>query len=226
MDATRQIPIEFLHGVGQTPQVWDPVVSHLPAWADAAAPTIPSVSAPRHEPFTLEGAAKWVAADLIDRTEEDAVVAGLSLGALIAIKLAAIEPGLVKGLVLSAPLARAPKALMSMQRLLLGVLPERAISGPSITEGGAGLKKSDVLEIYEHLADVDLRATLHQIQVPTLVLVGGNDRANRRSAGEVVESMPDATMQVIPGVGHEWNRTHPDRFAAAVAGWMESRGLV
>lgn len=226
MVVPHSVPVEFLHGLGQHPEAWDAVIAAMPEWADSAAPTIPSVSAPAHEPFSLDVAARWVISDLIDRSEEPAVLVGLSLGSLIAIRVAELEPGLVSGLVLSSPLARAPKLLIRMQRTLFGVLPERTITGPKIVDGGTGLTKANLLEVLDVLGDLDLRAELTRIQVPTLVLVGGDDRANRRSSGDVTELMPDATMQVVPGVGHEWNTTHPERFAAAIAGWMEQQGLV
>lgn len=225
MIAANSVPVEFLHGLGQHPEVWDAVIARLPEWADPSASTIPSLSAPAHAPFTLDVAARWAAADLADRSEEDAIVCGLSLGALVAVRLATLEPGLVRGLVLSAPVVRAPRLLMRMQRALMGVLPARMVSGPAVQEGGTGLSKADLLEVLDAMAAVDLREELQRIEAPTLVVVGGDDRANRRLASEVAELVPDAELQVVPGVGHEWNRTHPERFAAAVTGWAERRGL-
>ena len=226
MVAAHSVPVEFLHGLGQHPGAWAQVIERLPAWADSSATTIPSISAPAREPFSLDVAARWAASDLAARSEEDAIVAGLSLGALIAVRIATMEPGLVRGLVLSAPVARPPKLLMRMQRAVMGVLPARAVAGPSIEEGGSGLSKADLLQVLDAVAELDLRDELRRIRVPALVLVGGDDRANRRLSAEVAELLPDAELKVVPGVGHEWNRTHPERFAAAVTGWAESRGLV
>ena len=222
---TSLVPVEFLHGLGQQPSAWDGVIDLMPDWADSAAPTIPSLSAPAREPFTLDGAARWVAADLIDRSEDDGIVVGLSLGALIAVRLAAIEPGLVRGLVLAAPFARAPRMLLRMQRALMGVLPNRSLEGPSIAEGGSGLTKANMLEVLDEVSTADMRHDLAQLEVPVLVLVGGNDRANRRGAIEVAEIVPNSNLQVIPGVGHAWNATHPERFAAAVQTWALAHDL-
>lgn len=225
MVAANAVPVEFLHGLGQHPSVWDAVAGRLPEWADPAISTIPSLSAPAHEPFSLDVAARWAAADLIDRSEDDAVVVGLSLGAQIAVRLAALEPGLVRALVLSAPVARPPKLLMRMQRAVLGALPARMVTAPSVREGGTGLSKADMLRVLDVVAEIDLRDELRRLEVPALVVVGGDDRANRRLSAEVAELIPDAELQVVPGVGHEWNRTHPERFAAAIAEWVERRGL-
>ncbi|WP_176386766.1 alpha/beta fold hydrolase [Gulosibacter sp. 10] len=214
------IPVEFLHGLGQSPSDWDGVLTHLPEWIDPGVTTIPSVSAPAHEPFSLDAAARWALADVIDRSEEPAVLVGVSLGAIIAIRAAALEPDCVSGLILSAPVARPPKALYRMQRAIMSALPERAVAGRSIADGGSGLTKQDMLQVLDSLTDLDLRPELYRIQCPTLVVVGGNDRANRRPSGEVVESMRDATMQVIPGAGHEWNTTHPEQFASVVTNWL------
>lgn len=219
------MPIEFIHGVGQEPSAWAATMAALPDWVDAAASTIPSVSAPAREPFTLDRAADWVAAELADRTEDDAIVAGLSLGSMVAIRLATREPGLVRGLVLSTPVAKPPRMLMRLQRLALGMASEKRFASATVAEGGTGLTKRDALEVFDHVASVDLRSELTRIQVPTLVLVGENDRANRRLSGKVAELIPDAELRVVPGAAHEWNITHPKRFAEVIMDWTSARGL-
>ncbi|MDJ1371462.1 alpha/beta hydrolase [Gulosibacter molinativorax] len=217
------IPVEFLHGLGQSPSDWDAVIANLPEWLDPATTTIPSFSAPAHKPFSLDEAARWVLADVADRSEEPAVLVGLSLGSQVAIRAASLEPGLVAGLILSAPIARPPKAMLKLQRAMMSVLPEKVVAGKPIEEGGSGLTKEDVLAVLDTFTDFDIRPELYQIQCPTLVVVGGNDRMNHKSSGEVVESMQDADLQIIPGAGHEWNRTHPDQFAGVVTNWIRAR---
>lgn len=216
------IPVEFLHGLGQSPSDWDGVIANLPEWLDPATTTIPSFSAPAHRPFSLDEAARWVLADVADRSEEPSVLVGLSLGSQVAIRAASLEPGLVSGLILSAPLARPPKALLKFQRAIMGVLPEKIVAGKPIEQGGSGLSKEDILKVLDTFSDFDLRPELFQLQCPALVVVGGNDRFNYKTSGEVVEAMQDATFQVIPGAGHEWNRTHPEQFAAVVANWVRT----
>ncbi|MFD2757407.1 alpha/beta fold hydrolase [Gulosibacter faecalis] len=213
--------VEFLHAGPQSPRSWDAVIEQLPASIDAVAQTIPGVSAPGREKFSLDIAARWVLDDLADRSDDAGVIVGISVGALIAIRAAALEPGLVKGLVLSAPFARTPKTMLRLQRTIVGALPERAVAGPTRDEGGSGITKQHVLDVLDGMSNLDLRPDLYRIQCPALVLVGGNDRANLRGAGEVVESMKDATLQVVPGEGHLWNESDPTRFAAAVTGWVE-----
>ena len=222
---TSHVPVEFIHDLGQEPGAWDGVIALMPEWADCAAPTIPSVTAPAREPFSLDVAARWVAGDLIDRSEEDGIVVGLSLGSLIAVRLAALEPGLVRGLVLASPFVRAPRMFMRMQRTMLGVLPNRALSGPTVAEGGSGLTKANLLEVLDEMSAADLRHDLAQLECPVLVLAGGNDRAGRRGAAEVAELVPNAQFQVIPGVGRDWNVTHPERFSAAISTWALSHDL-
>jgi len=214
--------VEFIHAGPQSPRVWDPVMAQLPESIDAVAQTIPGISAPAPEGFSLDAAARWVLDDLADRTDEEGVLVGISVGALIAIRAAALEPGLVKGLVLSAPFARSPRALLKMQRTISSALPERYLAGPTIEEGGSGITKQDLLSVLDGMSGLDLRPELYRIQCPALVLVGGNDRANHKGSGEVVESMQDAQLQIVPGEGHLWNETNPQRFAAAVSGWVES----
>ncbi len=216
------LPVEFIHGMGQGPESWLPVIAQLPEWVDANAASMPSISAPAHVPFTLDRAADWVAAELADRTEDSAVVVGLSLGAKVAIRLASREPGLVRGLMLSAPVAKPPKALMNVQRALLRMMPAKQLEAGSIAHGGIGLNKQDLLDVLQHLANSDQSAELTRIEVPVLVLVGERDRLNHRFSGRVAELLPNATMRVVPDAGHDWNRTHPAQFAKIVTEWLET----
>lgn len=214
--------VEFIHAGSQSPRAWDPVIAQLPGTIDAVAQTIPGISAPAPEGFSIDAAARWVLNDLADRTDGEGVLVGISVGALIAIRAASLEPGLVKGLVLSAPFARSPKATLKLQRAVSSALPERVLAGPTREEGGSGITKQDLLAVLDGMAGLDLRPELYLIQCPALVFVGGNDRGNLKGAGEVVESMRDATLQVVPGEGHLWNESNPQRFAAAVSGWVEA----
>lgn len=70
------------------------------------------------------------------------------------------------------------------------------------------------------LAERDLR----RLNVPTLVLSGEYDSAQRRSiASRFVQSLPDARLQVVPGAGHLAALDHPGAYAQALHDFFSSR---
>jgi pimeloyl-ACP methyl ester carboxylesterase len=63
----------------------------------------------------------------------------------------------------------------------------------------------------------DLRPVLPQIQAPTLVVVGSRDRAFfLKSAQEIYEAIPNASLEVIEGGAHLCFLTHHDQFNALI----------
>jgi len=67
------------------------------------------------------------------------------------------------------------------------------------------------------MAAMDLRSTLAQIQVPTTVLVGSRDRLTPpRAARVLADSIPNARLQVLPGIGHMIPYEAPDQVIDAV----------
>jgi pimeloyl-ACP methyl ester carboxylesterase len=61
---------------------------------------------------------------------------------------------------------------------------------------------------------------LDQVRVPTLVLVGENDAAQREPAELLGKRVPGARLVVIPGGGHLLNLTSPKEFESAVAPFL------
>lgn len=72
-------------------------------------------------------------------------------------------------------------------------------------------------------AEADLRHVLPRIEVPTLLLYGEHDqRSPLNVARELHYRIPDSTLVVIPGVGHESNTEAPDVFNAEVRRFLAS----
>jgi len=75
------------------------------------------------------------------------------------------------------------------------------------------------------MAEADLRDVLPTISVPTLLLYGEEDA---RSPGDVAERMhaaiPDSTLVVLPGVGHQANVEAPEAFNDAVRTFLRTVG--
>ncbi len=69
-------------------------------------------------------------------------------------------------------------------------------------------------------ADDLVIASLPNVAVPTLVLVGGEDRAFLGAADYMAKKIPDATRVVVAGAGHASNLDQPAAFNAALGDFL------
>ncbi len=58
---------------------------------------------------------------------------------------------------------------------------------------------------------------LAEVGIPTLVLIGEKDEAQREQADMLAARVPGARLVVVPGGGHLLNLTSPGEFRAAVS---------
>lgn len=73
------------------------------------------------------------------------------------------------------------------------------------------------------LAEADLRDVLPRIQVPALVVHGEHDARAPRPVAEALQAgIPGARLAALPGAGHMVNLEAPERFDAAVRGFLGS----
>lgn len=78
--------VVFLHGLGETSEVWNPVVKQLPQ-TECAAPEVLKVKSPMAD-WSLEG----ISNEITDTLTESVHLVGLSLGAVIALQIAITHP--------------------------------------------------------------------------------------------------------------------------------------
>lgn len=72
------------------------------------------------------------------------------------------------------------------------------------------------------LAESDLLAALADMSVPTLVLLGDEDvRSPISVALELHNALPNSSLAVVPGAGHECYLEAPDLFAAVVLRFLD-----
>ena len=77
------------------------------------------------------------------------------------------------------------------------------------------------------LAEADLRHDLGHIDAPTLVVCGDEDERSPVEVSRALEgAIPDATLSVLPGVGHECYLEDPDLFHAVVRGFLHDHRVV
>lgn len=202
--------VVFLHGLGETPSVWQPVIDLLPG-IEAYAPDLFACAG--NTPWSLEETTDYIAGAL----PGPVTVVGLSLGAMVSIALAARYPQLVDSLFLSAPQVRTPRALMSLQHIVIGLLPQRLVCP-------TGLTKKALLQVLDAVSHTDLAPCLPRITAQTTIVCGKRDLFNLPASRFIASALPDAQMRIVPQAGHTWHATNPQQFAEHVLRLLNAAG--
>lgn len=211
-------PLVCLHGLAASSRWWHGVVEAL-----GAAGPVHLLDFPRAvRPELLPG---WVAGHLEER-EAPVDLVGHSLGALVALKLAALRPGLVRRLILIAPPGLAPSrptigygwpllsSLASAHpRFLIRLAADAARVGPgNILRGG------------RYVASADASVAAGRVRAPTLVILGEHDRLVPSAAGRAwLASIPTARLHVIEGAGHVPMIESPVELVTAIREFTDER---
>lgn len=229
-------PILLLHGAGMDHTVWRHQTRWLArrGWA-VTAPDLPGHGAtPGPALVTIEEMATWVTQWVAGGP---ATVMGHSMGALVAIQLAATHPDLVSRLVLvgASPRMRVHPQLLDAARhdlpraarLVAGWSFPAAFGGghpePGTWEPAATirlLERSTPGVLVSDLAachTFDPAAAMAAVACPTVVVAGSQDRMTpAKGAEEVAAAIPGAELVILAGLGHEPMAQDPRRFNAVV----------
>lgn len=231
--------IVLVHGTRLTGGAWAAQQAGLGDAFRTIAIDLPGHGTRAGEPFTLDGAADTVAAAVREHaTGGRAVVVGLSLGGYVAMALAAREPGLVRGLVLSGATAE-PIGIRAVPYLALaaamdGLDGERltqlnawffrtrypaAIAGPIIAGGFWSRAGATALRA---LVGQRFMPRLAAYPGPSLLLNGEFDVPFRLSAPAFAAAAHDARRVRLAGATHLANLDRPAAFTEAVRRFARS----
>ena len=216
MPASQPRPLVLLHGLGQSPIVWQDFVSALGAARPMNAPWMRGLRPKDPVGFDLAAAAAGVADDLDLQGIKQADFLGVSVGASVALRLAAERPELVGRLVLGGALVRPSKGALRMQRLAMRLVPESRLVD-------AGVSRPRMLAVLDALKGFDGTESLRQVTAPTLVVAGSKDRAGLAAAQQLVSLVSGAELSVIDGAGSVLNAEVPRELADVTADFL-SRG--
>lgn len=93
-----------------------------------------------------------------------------------------------------------------------------------VARQASGTSKTTIQQRLGIIKGTDLRPNLPKIVAPTLVVAGAKDKAFfLASAQGMYERIPDATLEVIEGVGHFCFLTRHDQFNSAVDDFLTDR---
>jgi pimeloyl-ACP methyl ester carboxylesterase len=192
------------------------------------------------------------AADALEDTVADLsryVLVGDSFGAVVSLALALRRPPGLAGLVLSGGFAADPTPAWKTRAASLarhvprvvyeqGVLRFHAAQLASRFDATAPhpLTRRDYRELFRihtpaaaysarvgAVVGFDVRARLHRIDVPTLLITPADDRlVGPAAAATLRDGLPHAREVVLPGSGHMLRFTHPREYADAVDGFVRT----
>jgi 3-oxoadipate enol-lactonase len=242
-------PLLLLHAFPLNGKMFEPQMEALSGGRRVIAPDFPGFGrSPRTPAQPDVGYYADCVRGLLDRLEIPRVVlGGVSMGGYVAFECMRSFPERVSGLVLAntRPDADTEEARETRKEMALrvaregiGVLVEiqmeRLLSHQTRAENGSLVEKVRAI-ILENTPDgavaalgamrerPDSTETLGQIDVPTLVVGGGEDTISSPEVmGEMASRIPDARHVTLPNVGHLSNLEDPAGFNRALAEFLES----
>ena len=197
----------LLHAAGRGGRAWQGVAPLLADAFTVLTPDLPGFNdAPG--PFTMAAAVRHIA-DLAGAQPSPVRLCGLSLGASVALAVAAEHPDLADRVVASAPAIDGARhrRVTALYRRAPGWAVRRLTDLPGRTAW---------LSFVDEIAAVDLGDDLPRIIANTLVLCGSRDRANLPEARLAGDAIPNGQFYLVPHVGHAWPVTQPKLFATVV----------
>ncbi|OZM77100.1 alpha/beta fold hydrolase [Pseudonocardia sp. MH-G8] len=243
-------PVLLLHPLGVDRSFWDGVVPALAGFE------VLSYDFPGHgeapvpeDAYTVEDLAAQAAALMGRDGRKPFDVVGVSLGGLVAQRLAACHPESVRRLVVVDAVAVYPPVLRRQWRdravrtpvdgleplleptlglwFTAGLL---ARGGPAVEQVRRTFLAGDprgYARACEALEAVDLTGELGRITAPTLVVCGDDDAPPfLAAAGELAEALPDARLAWLSPARHAGVLEQPEQFVRALLGFLgEENGL-
>ncbi len=239
--------VVLLHGLGGSRISWEPQLADLGSTARVVAWDLPGYGAspPPEGPMTFAALADAIAALADDLGAARVHLVGISFGGMIAQYAAAAHPDRVATLTL---LSTSPKFGLDGTRpdewraarlapLDAGQEPADfadrvlgALAGPSIGASALAGQHAAMARItgtalrrsIDCLITHDSRPILPSVQAPTLCLVGdADDETPVTYSRAIVDLVPGAELEVVPGAGHLLNVEAPDAVNRAIRRQLE-----
>ena len=126
--------------------------------------------------------------------EEPFVMCGLSLG-LISVQY------------------KVPRLLTTIQNFLFRQMSQEVFDEMGIT-------KQQLLNFSNSMKSLDLRGSIARVKCPVRILCGEQDKPNRKASEMLHQMLPQSTLRIVPGAGHEMNRETPAAIVEALQDLM------
>lgn len=193
----RKVKTVLLHGLGQTAQDWREVVKQL-SFSDIDCPELFSSMEDDISYTQILANLEQQYAD----TADPLCICGLSMGALLALDFAIRHRDKTDTLVLIGAQYKVPSLLIDFQNLIFRCMPKK-------TFDNIGISKNNMIKLSHSMRSLDFTSQLDKIVCPVRILCGEKDSANLKASKKLKELLPQAKLHIIPGAGHEINKTAP-----------------
>jgi 3-oxoadipate enol-lactonase len=204
--------VVLLHGSGRAGRMWGPELADLSAGWHVLAPDLPGFGR-SDGPFTIAGAAQAVS-DVIAVQTAPVHLCGLSLGGVVAIRVAAQLGAQVASLVVTGtPVAPGRDLPLALRRF-------RRVPGPLLPLFSDVSGRREWLHMLDELEHTDLRGYLPQVTARALVVCGSRDWRAMPAACELAGGLPDGRLWIAPHQGHSWPSTSPELFSKVITGFI------
>lgn len=236
-------PVLMLHGIGGSSASFAPQLDTIAREHQALAWDAPGYGASA-DPEAGPGMRGYTAAVVEILAEHGpAHLVGVSWGGVIATRVAAEYPDSVRSLALADSTrgsgrnvdgaAKMRERVAELRELGSQVFAE--VRGPRLLSPGADPKVAEQVVrtmtavrlpgyafAAEAMAEADHSGVLTRIAVPTLVVVGEQDRvAGVVESRVLADGIPGSQLEIIPGAGHAANQERPEEFNRALLDFLD-----
>lgn len=217
--------VVLLHGHACDHEFWAPQISGLvQAGFPVAAPDFPFHGGPTEGYTPTVTSLAEYCRDLLC-AGPPVVLAGHSLGGMVAQQVARMAPDLVRGIVL----------VDSFTSLAVSCLPSGMTPRDPEQAGWVARRRAELLEaggpdlataLMDSIMKFDSRAWVGTLAVPMLALWGGRERFTPAEAAEVAAGMgfadvPDLEVAIIGPAGHFVCQDNPEEVSARLVDWLQ-----
>ena len=140
----------YLHGLGQKPDSWDRVIKETNVLGSSISLSLAKMLEGKNVTY---GELYSAFSGECDKADEEIVLCGLSLGAVLALNYTIDHPDKVKALVLIAAQYKMPKKLLKFQNMLFRLMPNSMFKQ-------IGFKKADVINLCNMMSELDFSDSL------------------------------------------------------------------
>ncbi len=185
----------FVHGLGQNASSWNGTIATLDETMDIHCPEL---SVMIENKGAVYDSLYATFSEYCNRLSEPINLCGLSLGAILALNYTIDNPSKVKSLILIGGQYKMPKLILSLQNIVFKCLPSKVFVK-------MGLSKNQVIKLTKSMLDLDFSTQIADVVCPTMIIYGEKDKANKKAAQELTNSISQAHLEIIEGAGHEVN---------------------
>jgi 3-oxoadipate enol-lactonase len=237
-DYGAKAPLIFLHGLMGSSENWKPQVDYF---KDRRRVIVVDLrghgqSDKPQGKYSIKQFSEDVFSFMKDLGIEKAVIAGHSMGGTIALRFALDHKEMVEKLILIDTGARTPfgkKLLVSVSKIILRISYKTFVkiylSGYTFSKGYSKSKieeaRERVLKTPKHVVDscfstvkeFDVTSELGNIQVPTLIIHGSEDKQQPLSQAKYMkERIANSELVLLEGIGHATIVEAPERVGEAI----------